>query len=338
MLKDSRYNYSILVVGAKQTFRNRVQGYIEDKYSTIVCSTAKEAISIIEENRTSLGVVIVDISGFLDEDPAAFLEAIKKAGHSEVIFCHKSNLDPDKDVPHVVKLTKMGAHDILQLPDFRELLDWVVERAMGFFDMKNRVFQRSSKEDYPLRINAFLDLLQERKRQGLAITEKEIDLFFPKSNGQTKLPLEDLLNKVNDPPLDEFTDITILIADDEENFRSMTDMMLEPYGYNLIEAGSGEEVLEQLSKNHVDLVLLDVCLGDMTGDELVPILKKNYKDLEIIMVTAFKDIELIVNTIREGAFDFVVKGKRQELIPQKISQALQKRHFEAAISKYLNQA
>ncbi len=119
--------------------------------------------------------------------------------------------------------------------------------------------------------------------------------------------------------------ITVLLADDEPHYRELVEDMLDPYGYRVLEADSGKMARAVLAANHVDVVLLDIALGDEIGESLVPVFKKSYPLLEIIMVTAFKEPELIINTIRNGATDYVVKGTWQSLIPQKIANAILKR-------------
>ena len=119
--------------------------------------------------------------------------------------------------------------------------------------------------------------------------------------------------------------ITVLLADDEPHYRNVIEDMLDPYGYHILEADSGKMARSILESHHVDILLLDIALGDEVGESLVPVFKKHYPLLEIIMVTAFKEPELIINTIRNGATDYVVKGTWQSLIPQKIANALLQR-------------
>lgn len=280
---------SILILGNSPVFKKRILDYLDDTYHITSTKTVKETLKVLKKPVQPIGVILIDLTSLLDENPETVLTDIKKAASSEVIFFHKSSIDIKTDIPTMINLIKMGAYDILILPDFKELLEWVVEKAMEFF------------------------LMQEKL----------------KTHPNDSLPKQIHPESLNITHPFNCKEVTILIADDEPSFRSTIDMMLEPYGYTLIEASSGEEVLQKASQHNIDIVLLDVSLGDMTGDELVLTLKKQNPAIEIIMVTAYKDIELIVNTIKDGAFDYVVKGRQQNLIPQKINQALHKKYFHS---------
>ena len=234
----------------------------------------------------------------------------------------------------IVKLMSHGAHDIVSLPEFNSLLHWVIDRAMNYFNLKNNIIDRSTEEDFPFRVTAFFDALLERKNKGIPITENEIKLFFP-DHIDTKKSLDDVLHFINAPQKEAYKNVNVLIADDEPNIRIMLDTMLEPYGYTLFEAKNGQEVLDTLSIQPMDILLLDVALGDLTGNEIVPILTEKYPDMDIIMITAFHDLDLIVTTIKNGAKDYIIKGNQQHLLPQKMAYLLQKKQFSRLVASHL---
>lgn len=100
----------------------------------------------------------------------------------------------------------------------------------------------------------------------------------------------------------------VLIIDDEPELRNLIKRLLELEGFSILTAGNSAEALEILHKNEIDIVVSDVRLPDKSGLELLPIIKKQFPSIEIIILTAYGRIEDGVNAIKDGAFDYIVKG------------------------------
>jgi len=100
----------------------------------------------------------------------------------------------------------------------------------------------------------------------------------------------------------------VLIIDDEPELRNLIRRLLELEGFSILTAGTSDEALEILHKNDIDIVVSDVRLPDKSGLELLPIIKKQFHSIEIIILTAYGRIEDGVNAIKAGAFDYIVKG------------------------------
>jgi len=99
----------------------------------------------------------------------------------------------------------------------------------------------------------------------------------------------------------------ILVIDDEPILRDSLQMALETSGYDVITAKTGEEGLEHFQKETPDLVLLDHWLPGMNGDEVLGRIKEMNEVVPVIVMTAQGSIELAVNSMKIGAFDFLVK-------------------------------
>lgn len=97
----------------------------------------------------------------------------------------------------------------------------------------------------------------------------------------------------------------ILIVEDEEPIRELIKLNLSMVGYEILEAGDGEEGLHYLNNENIDLVLLDIMLPKLDGYELLPkILKKN---IPTIMLTAKDRLKDKVKGLNMGADDYVTK-------------------------------
>ena len=100
----------------------------------------------------------------------------------------------------------------------------------------------------------------------------------------------------------------VLIIDDEPELRNLIKRLLELEGFTIQSAGTASEAIECLQKNEIDIIVSDVRLPDKTGLELLPIIKKQFPAIEVVILTAFGRIEDGVKAIKEGAFDYIVKG------------------------------
>ncbi len=100
---------------------------------------------------------------------------------------------------------------------------------------------------------------------------------------------------------------TILIIDDEEAQRTSVAGFLKKKGFSVLSAGSGTEGVELAASRHVDLVLTDFRMPDITGEEVLRRMKDIDPDIPVIVITAYGTIESAVGLMRSGAFDYVQK-------------------------------
>jgi DNA-binding NtrC family response regulator len=111
-------------------------------------------------------------------------------------------------------------------------------------------------------------------------------------------------------------------VDDESNIRKFLIRSLEREGYEAKSVSSGEEATALLEKERPDLMLLDLCLPDADGMEMLSKLHKRDPELPIIIITAFGEVKLAVEAIKAGASDFVVKPFDFVTIQRSIEKAL----------------
>ena len=89
----------------------------------------------------------------------------------------------------------------------------------------------------------------------------------------------------------------ILLIDDDEILRRVTEYNLSEAGYDIITAGSGREGLKLFTENDPDLVITDVKLGDMDGLEVLAAIKRAAPGTPVIVITAFGSIEMAVQAM-----------------------------------------
>ncbi len=117
---------------------------------------------------------------------------------------------------------------------------------------------------------------------------------------------------------------TILLIDDEEKLRSLFSRIIRSEGFDVVEAGDCKTGLKKLEQHAVDVVLCDVKLPDGNGVELTARIKAQQPNCEIILLTAYGNIPDGVQAIKNGAFDYIIKGDDNEKIIPLLYRAIEK--------------
>jgi DNA-binding NtrC family response regulator len=117
---------------------------------------------------------------------------------------------------------------------------------------------------------------------------------------------------------------TILVVDDEYGIRQSFNMVLKDQ-FNVLLAENGQQAVDFLNKNTVDLILLDIRLPDINGLDLLEQLKTIDPSPEVIMVTAVREVQTAVKAIKLGAYEYIIKPFLVEDVINLINRALEKR-------------
>ena len=99
----------------------------------------------------------------------------------------------------------------------------------------------------------------------------------------------------------------ILVVDDEPDLVLVLSNFLSKEGFKVYTAHTGEQAIEKVKNNPIDLVLLDIAMPVMDGIETLKQIKKIKPDINVIMITGYKDAEKVVQAFRLGAYDCLFK-------------------------------
>ncbi len=127
--------------------------------------------------------------------------------------------------------------------------------------------------------------------------------------------------------------LTILTIDDEENIRNGLADNFELEGYEVKQAASGKEGLEIISREKIDLVITDLRMDGITGDEVVRQVVSKYPGIPIIVLTGHGSIDDATRAIKDGAFDFLTKPLDLDHLNIVVKNALKGRMQELKISE-----
>jgi len=126
----------------------------------------------------------------------------------------------------------------------------------------------------------------------------------------------------------------ILIVDDEEMICFIFAQRLFKQGYLCTTANNGKEALGHFQKNTFSLIISDIKMPEMDGIELLKRVKATNPNMMVIMITAFPEIDLAVEAMRLGAYDFIVKPADLELVALSVKRALEKKRLEEEVEAY----
>ena len=100
---------------------------------------------------------------------------------------------------------------------------------------------------------------------------------------------------------------SVLIIDDEKNMRHMLKVMLTKAGYSVQDAEDGYDGLKRMEASHFDFVLCDIRMPRMDGMAFLKQAKEKYPEQTLIMMSAYGNIETALQSMKEGAYDYISK-------------------------------
>jgi two-component system response regulator HydG len=121
----------------------------------------------------------------------------------------------------------------------------------------------------------------------------------------------------------------ILVVDDEDELRVSLSKVLQRSGYAVEGCGSMAKALEWLTEGAFDLLLTDFKLPDGDGLELMRQARVIAPDLEVVLITAFGNIPLAVDAIKQGAYDFLTKPFKRADLERVVARALERQALAA---------
>jgi DNA-binding NtrC family response regulator len=134
---------------------------------------------------------------------------------------------------------------------------------------------------------------------------------------------------MSDTSLSAMPNDRILVVDDEETIREIVSSTLNGAHFQTRQAASGVEALAVLeSGDEFDLVLSDLMMAEMDGITLLERAKERYPDMPIVMVTAVSDIEVALQALRNGAYDYLLKPFEREQLLATVRRALENRRLK----------
>ncbi len=128
-------------------------------------------------------------------------------------------------------------------------------------------------------------------------------------------------------PLNETSDATVLVVDDDRRVRSLLTRWLADWGYACLEAADVAEARRCLNTHDVDLMTLDVTMPGTTGLEFAPQVKQGFPDVQILMLTAAGDAGSAIRALHEGANAYLLKPVQRAELRHHVEHGLERRRL-----------
>jgi len=129
----------------------------------------------------------------------------------------------------------------------------------------------------------------------------------------------------------------ILAVDDQRYFRQLLEGMLAEEGFEVQTASGGEEALEILDRAAFDILLTDLVMPQMDGNELVHRVKERNPDLDVVVVTGVVDVKTAVDSIKLGASEYLLKPFDRETLASTLEGVLHRRRMRVEHAKLLTE-
>lgn len=212
------------------------------------------------------------------------------------------------------------------------LLEEAGERGLETFAADLRRIHTAGKHLHAL-INDLLDdpaTLEKGEAPPASKSAPPVSLFRDEAS-ERDLPAADR------EPASETSVGHLLVIDDNQGNRDMLSRRLRRQGYSVSTAVSGQQALELLKTELVDLILLDMMMPEMDGYDLLKELKtsKIWRDIPVIMISALGEIESVVRCIEQGAEDYLTKPFDPVLLRARIGACLEKKRLRDQEVLYL---
>ena len=115
--------------------------------------------------------------------------------------------------------------------------------------------------------------------------------------------------------------VKVLLIDDEVSYTDALARRLDRRGISVATADGGAQALEVMAGSPVDVVLLDIKMAGMDGIKTLSAIKRGHPEVEVVMLTAHADTDIVISSLAMGAFDYLLKPADVEELVRKIEDA-----------------
>ena len=122
-------------------------------------------------------------------------------------------------------------------------------------------------------------------------------------------------------------DALVLVVDDEQDIRDASERILSRVGYHVQKASRGDEALDILNKERVDILLLDLKMPGMDGLEVLERIRKQNTQIQVIVITGYATVETAIEAMKQGAYDFIPKPFEPDQLRIVVNRAWEKMCF-----------
>jgi len=115
---------------------------------------------------------------------------------------------------------------------------------------------------------------------------------------------------------------SILVVDDDPYVLESVSALLKEYGYSVTSCNNAKDAIDRLQQDKIDVVLTDIKMPQISGIELLKKIREINADIPVILMTAYAQIDVAIDGIKHGAFDFIIKPYKPEHLIYSVEKAV----------------
>ena len=127
------------------------------------------------------------------------------------------------------------------------------------------------------------------------------------------------------------TDARLLLVEDDESVRRTLDGHLSSLGYDILAVDCAEAALDRIDEHDPDIVITDVQMPGLSGFQLLSRLRESHPDTDVIVFTAYANVQGAIDAIKDGAYDYLVKPIDLDQIEEVLERCLEDRRSRAPV-------
>ncbi len=120
---------------------------------------------------------------------------------------------------------------------------------------------------------------------------------------------------------------TLLVVDDDPYVLESISTLLKEYGYTVFTSQNAGDAMKRVEKNSIDVVLTDIKMPQVTGIELLQNIHAHNQQVPVILMTAFAELDVAVDAVKRGAFDFITKPYNPDYLLHSVEKAVKYTRF-----------
>lgn len=127
----------------------------------------------------------------------------------------------------------------------------------------------------------------------------------------------------------DYPENPILLVDDDRLILKSFEIVLKSNGFsNIISCFDSRNIISLLNSKNFELIILDLTMPHLSGEELLPEITKNFPGIPILVITGNMEMDSAINCIKDGAFDYIVKPIDEDRLISSIKNALKRKNIE----------
>jgi len=341
-------NEKILLVDDEEYLLKSLEVFLknETNYEIFTASDGKEAIEIIDSK--DIDLILTDLK-MPEISGVELMEYVK--GKSEdvpvIVMTAYASLNS------AIEALRNGAYDYLIKPYEFDMVLIVIKRAI------ERI-RKAQEAEETIRLKAIIQAavkLSSETKDLLTGIMEQLAIFLndlPKEKKEIKKGLHIMLDnsrkiaaavkKFQENRKDILTNKTglrnrkmgksgdkkILLVDDEEDLLKSLEVFLKnKTNHEIFTASDGKEAIEIIDSKDIDLILTDLKMPGMSGVELMEYVKGKSEDVPVIAITAYASLNSAVETLRVGAYDYLIKPYEFDIVLMVVERAIERARLTA---------